>query len=480
MTRVRSHLLLILALTALGAALRFATIDRQSFWLDELVTVSLLDHSLGDVLREVPRSEATPFLYYVVAWAWGSVLGLGEIGIRTLSALAGTATIPVAYGAGAVLVSRRAGIVAAALVAVNPFLVWYSQEARSYALLALLGAGTVLALGQALRGSRRWLVGWAALAALAIATHYYAVFLVGAELVWLLVRLRPRRAAVVASFLPAATLLAEIPLVLAQRDNAEAVTGSALVARIAGIPKNLAVGYSFPAEALGSGLAALLLLAGGVGLVRLRPGERLGALVAGSLAVVVVVTPVVLAVAGEDFLIARNTIVAVVPAAVCVGAGFATGRLGLAAVATLCVLSAGIALAPALDTSYGRTDWRGAAQPLATADRARAIVVTPYMSRTLWRPYLPGLQEPGADGATVDEIAAIGLATEGGYSSGHVEPPSVGAPRPLKGFRVVDVERKPTYTLVLYRAVRPTFVPLETLTGLALTDEQPGVLLQGG
>ena len=480
MTRVRSHLLLILALTALGAALRFATIDRQSFWLDELVTVSLLDHSLGDVLREVPRSEATPFLYYVVAWAWGSVLGLGEIGIRTLSALAGTATIPVAYGAGAVLVSRRAGIVAAALVAVNPFLVWYSQEARSYALLALLGAGTVLALGHALCGSRRWLVGWAALAALAIATHYYAVFLVGAELVWLLVRLRPRRAAVVASLLPAATLLAEIPLVIAQRDNAEAVTGSALVARIAGIPKNLAVGYSFPAEALGSGLAALLLLAGGVGLVRLRPGERLGALVAGSLAVVVVVTPVVLAVAGEDFLIARNTIVAVVPAAVCVGAGFATGRLGLAAVATLCVLSAGIALAPALDTSYGRTDWRGAAQPLATADRARAIVVTPYMSRTLWRPYLPGLQEPGADGATVDEIAAIGLATEGGYSSGHVEPPSVGAPRPLKGFRVVDVERKPTYTLVLYRAVRPTFVPLETLTGLALTDEQPGVLLQGG
>jgi len=478
-TRARSHLLLILALTALGAALRFATIDRQSFWLDELVTVSLLDHSLGDVVREVPRSEATPFVYYVVAWAWGSVLGLGEVGIRTLSALAGTATIPVAYAAGAVLVSRRAGIVAAALVAVNPFLVWYSQEARSYALLALLGAGTVLALGHALRGSRRWLVGWAALTALAIATHYYAVFLVGAELVWLLVRVRPRRPVVLASLLPGATLLVEVPLVLAQRDNAEAVTGSSLVARIAGIPKNLAVGYSFPSEAIGSVLAALLLVVGLALVVRLAPAERRGALVAGSLAAAVILIPVVLAVAGEDYLIARNTIVAVVPAAVCLGAGFASGRRGLAAATALCVLSAGISLAPALDTSYGRTDWRGAAKPLATADRPRAIVVTPFMSRTLWRPYLPDLREPGQNGATVDEIAAVGLATEGGYSAGHVAPPDVGAPRPVDGFRVVALERKPTYTLVLYRAERPTFVPMSTLTGLALTDEQPGVLLQG-
>src|SRR6188472_370676 len=162
----------VVALTLLGAVLRFPTLDRQSFWLDELVTASLLDRSLGDVLGEIPRTEATPYLYYVVAWLWSSVFGLGEVGLRSLSALAGTATIPVAYGAGAVLVSRRAGIVAAALVAVNPFLVWYSQEARSYALLGLLGAATVLAFGHALRGSGRALVLWGALCALAIATHY--------------------------------------------------------------------------------------------------------------------------------------------------------------------------------------------------------------------------------------------------------------------------------------------------------------------
>src|SRR6478735_11225819 len=120
--RTRAPLLLVAGLTLLGAVLCFPTLDRQSFWLDELVTVSLLDHGLGDVLREVPRTEATPFVYYVVAKAWSSAFGLGEVGLRSLSALAGTATIPVAYAAGLVLVSRRAGLVAAALVATNPFL----------------------------------------------------------------------------------------------------------------------------------------------------------------------------------------------------------------------------------------------------------------------------------------------------------------------------------------------------------------------
>ena len=479
MTRARSPLLAVLALTALGAALRFPTLDRQSFWLDELVTVSLLDRGLGDVLHEIPRTEATPFVYYVVAWLWGSVFGLGEVGIRSLSALAGTATIPVAYGAGAVLASRRAGLVAAGLVAVNPFLVWYAQEARSYALLSLFAAATVLAFGLALRGDARWLACWAALAALAIATHYFALFLVGAEAVWLLVRLRASRPVVLAMLVPSAVVLAHVPLVLAQRGNGEAVSGSSLVSRIAGIPKNLVVGYSFPAEALGSALAALLLLVGIVLVARAGPRERLGAIAAGSVALAMVVTPVLLALVGVDFLIARNTIGAVVPAAVCVGAGYATGRLGLAAATALCVVSAAVALAPAIDTTYGRTDWRGAAAALRTTEGDRAIVVTPYMSRTLWRPYLSGLREPDPNGARVEEIAAVGLATEGGYSAGHVEPPSVSAPRPVEGFRVVAVERKPTYTLVLYRAARPTLVPMPTLAALALTDEQPGLLVQG-
>ena len=53
------------------------------------------------------------------------------------------------------LVSSRVGLIAALLTAVNPFLVWYSQEARSYALLALLGALSLLFFVRALNSPSR-------------------------------------------------------------------------------------------------------------------------------------------------------------------------------------------------------------------------------------------------------------------------------------------------------------------------------------
>ncbi len=478
--RLRAPLLPIVVLTTMGAALRFATLDRQSYWLDELVTVSLLRRDFGDMLGQISETEATPYLYYVLAWGWASLFGLGEVGLRSLSVLVGAAMVPISYGAGSVLVSRRVGLIAAALVAVNPFLVWYSQEARSYSLLALLAAGTVLLFGSALRGNRRALAGWAAVSALAIATHYFAVFLVAVEAVWLVFALRPRRPAVVASIVPAIVLAAHLPLLLEQRGNAGAVAGASLASRAAGIPKNLAVGYSFPAEALGSALAAGLLLVGlGLLLTRTSPRDQLGALVAGSLAAGSIAIPLALALLGADYVVSRNAILAVVPAAVFLGAGYAANRVGVATAAALCIFSAAISLAPAFDLRYGRTDWRGAAEVLAAPDVDRAIVVTPFMSRTLWDPYLSRLREPAAETVRVREIVVVGLATEGGFSAGPVRPPDGPPAEPPGGFRLVEFERKPTYALARYRARANRAVTVEALGALRLSSgQQPGVLLQ--
>ena len=153
---------------------------RTGFWLDELVTVSLLDRSFGDMLGGIRETEATPYLYYALAWRLVARARARRGRAAVLSALVGTAAIPVAYGAGAAFCTRRVGVVAAALVAVHPFLVWYAQEARAYSLLVLLGACTVLFLGRALRARRVDLAGWAVASSLAIATHYFAVFLVAA------------------------------------------------------------------------------------------------------------------------------------------------------------------------------------------------------------------------------------------------------------------------------------------------------------
>jgi mannosyltransferase len=461
--------------------LRFATLDRQSFWLDELVTVSLVRKSFGDMVHAIPHSEATPYLYYILAWPWSRLFGSGEVGLRSLSALAGTATVVAAYGAGASLVSRRVGLIAAALVAVNPFLLWYSQEARAYALVTLFVSVGLWFFGRALAGDRRALAGWALVSGLALATHYFAVFVVAPEAVWLLARARDRRRAVTAVLLPTLVLLAELPLLLAQRGNGESAAQSAFVKRIVGVPKDLVVGFSFPGELPGSIVAALLVAAGIALLATQTPArERSQALLPGALAVFAVLAPIVLAGGGADYVTARNAIVAVVPGAVCLGAGYASSRAGIIAASALCALSLAIGLSVSVDTKYGRTDWRGLAEAIGPASTPRALVVTPDIDAALWRTYLPGVQEFDDRQARVREIVVAGLATQGGFSAGPVKPPPAVPRTPPPGFELVGARMTSTFALIRYRAAARRPVPLSVgkLAGLALVPGASALLVQ--
>src|SRR5439155_26485479 len=106
----RSDVLAVAALTLLAACLRFVGIGHQGFWFDEGNTALLVHFSPGKMLGLIPQTESTPPLYYCVAWVWARVFGYGEAALRSLSALAGVAMIPVVYRAGAKLISRRAGV----------------------------------------------------------------------------------------------------------------------------------------------------------------------------------------------------------------------------------------------------------------------------------------------------------------------------------------------------------------------------------
>ena len=190
------HLQALVAITLLGGVLRFATLGRQSFWFDETTTARLIRLPLGSMLRTIPHIEATPPLFYVAAWLWARVFGFDEAGIRSLSALAGTVTVPVVYLGARQVATRRIGLVAAALTATSPLLVWYSQEARAYAFLALFSALSFLMFARALdRPSRGRVAAWAGVCALALLSHYFAVFVVFPEAV-LLVRRASRRVVV--------------------------------------------------------------------------------------------------------------------------------------------------------------------------------------------------------------------------------------------------------------------------------------------
>src|SRR5207302_5897738 len=117
------------------------------------------------------------------------------------------------------LVSKRAGIVAALLAAVNPFMIWYSQDATEYMLLAATSGASLLCFGRALREpTAKNMTWWGVLSALASWTHFFAAFLVAPEAIWLLYAVR-RRAAVIATAGVAAVGMALTPLLFMHATN---------------------------------------------------------------------------------------------------------------------------------------------------------------------------------------------------------------------------------------------------------------------
>jgi hypothetical protein len=374
-------------LSLLAAVLRFATLGVQSFHHDEIVTAGrILGGGFGSAMEGVRDSESAPPLYYALAWAWTQLVGSGEFGLRSLSALAGVATVPVAYLLAAELRDRRAGVVAAALVAVNPMLLWYSQEARGYALLALLCAASALYFVRALdRGRGRDLTWWGVFSALALATHYFAIFPIAVEAIWLL--RRRGRAAAKGLWIVLLAGLALAPLALHQMAarHAEWIGDRALGHRIWESGATFLIGETgdiiarpeHPLPALAPFLlvlAALLLI-----LARGAREERRAAAIPLALAAATVAMPVALAIVspGKDYVLARNLLPAVVPllAAVAIGVTLpAARRTGAAIGAVLLAYSLGFSIWASVSPALQRPDWKAVAAKLGEPTRPRALV----------------------------------------------------------------------------------------------------------
>jgi mannosyltransferase len=474
----RRELWALAGLTGLAAALRFSTLHVQSYELDEAVTVGLLRHDLWGMVGQIPDSESTPPLYYLLAWPWSKVLGTGEAGLRSFSALAGTAAVPVAYLAGRELVSRRAGTIVAALAAANPLLVWEGQEARSYALLTLTAGLSLLFFTRALAG--RQMGWWALTSVVALATHYFAAFLVLPEAVWL-ARLRGRKAAAaIAAVLVAAGAL--LPLALEQRSHrgAEALIkdSGSLGLRIGQIPKQFLVGFDAPAE----GVLALLSAAfcAGAVMLLLARGSDAGRRQAGipaALAAVTIAIPLVLGVAGLDYLNARNSLAAWLPAAAVVGAGLSVPgarRLGVAGAVALAAIGTAVCVAVASDVRYQRDDWRGAVKALGRPAGPRAVVFSPGEVKAL-QLYLPRSRPPPAAGVRVRELDYLALARHRPGEARATPRLEELPPHPPGG---VTLERRldETFALARYRLPRPLTVRPGLLANLA--GKRPAVLVQ--
>ncbi|MFL5867723.1 MAG: glycosyltransferase family 39 protein, partial [Thermoleophilaceae bacterium] len=257
---------LVLALVVLAAALRFGTLDAKGYWQDEAQTALLLRHGFLDMLGRLPDLRGAPPLYYLVARGWSALFGTGEVGLRSFSALLGVAAVPVAYLSGRELISGRAGLLAATLVATNPLLVWYGQEARAYAMLVVLAGLAFLFFARALGdGNRRDLWLWAISSVLATATNYFALFPFLAEAAWLLRagRLPVPKRAVRTPLAVAGVLIVSLALLEGTLASRGAwIQGVSLFSRIVEIPGILLVGFETPAPYVVAGLAGVLAAVG--------------------------------------------------------------------------------------------------------------------------------------------------------------------------------------------------------------------------
>jgi uncharacterized membrane protein len=402
--RARSRTFWIVAgFTVLAAALRFATLGAQAYHHDEIVTASrVLRADFVHAMEAVGFSESAPPLYYALAWVWTQLTGTGEYGLRSLSALAGVATVPVAYLLGAELRGRRAGIVAAALVAVNPMLLWYSQEARSYTLLVLLTAVAALYFVRALRdvpslehprgrisdgtsGGRRDATLWGVFSALALATHYFAIFPIALEAVWLL--WRRGRVALRGIWIAGLAGLALAPLVIHQASlgHAEWIGGRSLGHRLWEAGVTFFIGETgdiiarpetvLPAVVpLLAVLAALLLLATRGDREERRAGGTMMAIAGAT-----VIAPILIAVLvpDKDFVLARNLMPALVPLLVVVAIGVTlrgARRAGNAAAAVLIAYSLGFCVWASFSPALQRPDWDAVAGGLGDPEAPRATV----------------------------------------------------------------------------------------------------------
>ncbi len=165
----------VLVLMAFSAYLRTRFLSGQ-FWMDEALSVGISSHSLT-AIPGVLRHDGSPPLYYLLLHVWMSVFGSSESATHALSALFGVLSIPVATWVAWSLFGLRAGLIAALLFAMNPFLTAYSQETRMYTLMALLG---LLATGGFIHGfiyrRRRYLILFAICQALMLYTHAWGIF----------------------------------------------------------------------------------------------------------------------------------------------------------------------------------------------------------------------------------------------------------------------------------------------------------------
>lgn len=135
---LRHEWIVLLGLTLLAAVLRFYKLGEWSFWGDEMLSVSGIEDGFNySILR---RSLSLDLIQQIVA-----LFGVSEWNARVFPAAIGVLTVPLLYLPIRRILNVEVAAVFALLLAVAPWHIYWSQNARFYTLLLLFYTLALLA-----------------------------------------------------------------------------------------------------------------------------------------------------------------------------------------------------------------------------------------------------------------------------------------------------------------------------------------------
>ncbi len=205
---------ILVALILLACAKTAWSLGGKSLWWDESLSLQRAQETLPrvlsnaiiltDTVHQLYTIDPHPPLYFLALWLALRLLGTTEFALRILSLACVVAIVPLLYATGCRLVGRRVGLAAAALGALSPMYLWYGQESRMYAMLAVLSLLSFYCFVRAFfdpptrqnpRQRRVWIVAYIVASASVMVTHYSGALLIVFELLGLgIVFLRQPRA----------------------------------------------------------------------------------------------------------------------------------------------------------------------------------------------------------------------------------------------------------------------------------------------
>jgi len=175
---------LLIIILMVGIILRFYGLTVQSYWVDELFTLSTANPSATflESINKVLRDLVHPPVYNVLLWTWFKIFGFTEYAGRSFSAFVGSLSIIAIYYLGKETFNKKVGLYAALIVSLNYFLIYFSQEARSYMLFFLLTILSYLFLFKSIRTkSMYYIFLYTFFTLLLLYTHYFAFFLIASQ-----------------------------------------------------------------------------------------------------------------------------------------------------------------------------------------------------------------------------------------------------------------------------------------------------------